>query len=314
MAKKNNITTFDAVVKAYTAGYADNPHWLLVDGQTYEGVRVTSSYGYQLDTTAAMDVENDEGYQKSLAHLTNTVEGYEDAVFTIVFKTNSKQPHKDGFCKSFKVGNGNETSSVSSGIFGIGSLSKGGNPLQDFFAAAAIKGLQPDTQVAELRFELEKMRIEHEHEKQLEELEGSISNRIMGFAESNPDRVFDIIGSIAPIFGVALKNKMRTKPTVQTQQQQARSTESSQPAANGEPLYTLPITTNPRHLSSDGLLQQAHLLRSVRPDINFNILVEKIVALAQIEPNTFDMAIQMADMKIQEYQNQTTTEDDQTAD
>ena len=274
--KINNTTTFEAITRAYEAHYVKYPHWQLVDGQTAEGYRVANSYGYNLVTDADMHVENDEGFIKSMEHLTNTVNDYEDGVFTIIFKTNINTGNKDSVIRKFKIGNGFEAEQKNNGIFGMGSTKGGNNDINNFLMSAAIKGFSgnSNSDIADLKLQIARMELERKHEKEIDELENTTSNRILGFVENNSDRVFDLLGQISPMLGIALKQKQPNRTaTAQPNDVHVSNVETSnEPPPQGTQIHQLDSHYNPKSVSSDQFLQYASILRRAKPDVNVNIV------------------------------------------
>jgi hypothetical protein len=296
MAAKRSITNFEAVLQFYKTSFKTNPCWFLFDGMSEKGVRMDTNLSIiEGPNPNISDVEEDEDYIESVQRLESVVSRYEAGLFTIYFKTSATQKFVDGYSHTFKVGEENSGSDdIFGGIAGFsGSKNKGSNPFQNFFMASAIKGMESgkSTEMARLELEIEKLKLERRHEKELEDLQNSPTNRIMGFIEDNPDRVFDIVENIAPMIGFAFKGKKRVTNTPINDSYE--ETERTETVSGQTPAM------------ADNYVSVDHFVNLVKPfmkstGISPNVALEKIKLFAELDPNSFAMAMNMIDAKIQE--------------
>ncbi len=307
MTNKVNITTYDKVVEAYRRNFNNYPFWLLYEGSADKGARVDNNFSLSLSVNTTNPVsdeelDSDESFEKSINRLNDVVGEFESGIFTIYFKSNNTNASdKISLKRTFQVGEGNDSSSGNSFLAGFNpGKNKGGDLITQFFMSAAIKGLETGktAEMMRLELELEKLKLKQEHDKDIERLESSVSNRIMGFVDENSDRVLDLIEKVAPAFSLAVKGKMPSPPPINNNTStNSDFTQKATPLTTA--LHDLPIDYNLNFLSSDSFLTYATAFRNTTK-MNPNVVWAKMVYFANLDPASFQMAANMIDEKIRE--------------
>lgn len=270
MAATLNVTTYEHAISLFEKNFETHPFWTLYAGKmTNAAARI-----------ASWETVGERSESKEHLELINfTMGGYGDGYYVLMTRkkpndTASQQPYY------FKKGDVGDMGNMFD--FGkIGSMS-GNNPFQMMMVQAMIKGLSggSDAAVVGVQKEMELLRLQFEHQKELDRLQNGVAPRIMGLIENNFEA---ILGKLPSLELPKVKSSI---PAPAPAVKQGSSTQETTTTANaGRVMHELPLTYQPEKVSSDAMTHYAKEFQKHFPDVNPSILFAKMVAFSAAQPD-----------------------------
>jgi hypothetical protein len=287
---KRNTTTYESALKLFKNSFETHPYWILFDGMETKGTRIATS-----NESLIL-----KGVEANIETIEQVISNFENGVMTLVCRSNMKAT-ADQVIFTFTKGDVSDFD-MGMGIGGIDmSNMKGNNPMQMIMTQAMIRGFSNtgSFEVAEMRKELEIMKLQQEHERELEKERSSVSNRIMGLVEENFDSLLDFGADMIPMLGLASKSNKPKQRTIQNEQQDTAQ-QQSQPVSGAKmPMHQRP-SDDKNGLSSDAFLGYAAHFKKKFPDLNPNVVFAKMVMFAEMEPDQARFIFNTLDQKLNE--------------
>lgn len=267
MAVAQNVTSLSHAVALYEKNFSTHPFWYLFAGKNTNAAARIASWeilGERDDVKQHVDTIN------------FTLEGYGDGYYTLLTRkkpndTASQQPYL------FKKGEGFDIE-MDLGFGKIGGMSNS-NPMQMLMMQAMIKGLSGDSNAAVvgLQKDIELMKLQFEHQREIEKERSNVGSRIMGLIENNFD---SILGKLPNLELPKVKSNI---PAPSGQGSTTQKTETSD-VPSGRAMHELPLEYQPNKVSADAMVHYAKEFSKHHPNVNPSILFAKIVAFAAAQP------------------------------
>lgn len=273
MAVAQNVTSFSHAVMLYEKNFNTHPFWYLFAGKNTNAAARISSW--------EILGERDD-VKQHVETIQFAMEGYGDGYYTLLTR---KKPTDTASQQLFlfKKGDGFDGEMD----FGIGKIAGMGtnsnNPMQMLMMQAMIKGLNQDSNAAVvgIQKEMELLKMQFEHQKELERLQNGVGPRIMGLIENNFDA---ILGKLPNLELPKVKHNMPA-PTATTPAQSTTTQQPDNDVPKGRAMHELPLEYQPNKISADAMVHYAKEFSKHHPDVNPSILFAKVVAFAAAQPD-----------------------------